>query len=357
MLPQQKPIRQALPVIPNTPAHSGRFHTRATSSRRSARIDGVGSDRSGDGQGNAIVRADISGRIGARRRAGIAPRAAGANGIRRPTVAWRTAPWSIVGCLLLLATSSGCARLGPGWGSLPDGPAAGGPSVASTGCPVDESAETVDSEVTFSAAEEWTEPSLLEPDLPPPPADLEATDGMGTMSGPWPDAEGVDCPCGCDSADGCAVASETDEPGCRGRLACIGLARPLLAAFSKEHPVRPRFHPVPLRPVFRPVDAPTPAVAVEVDAETSGTAAPLPLPGQRLPGQWAPPLEIPVPMPVPEGLPLPEAQPEGSDRLTRAAAPAEAATGRKSWIFSLKPEPEAAGEDRLASADRGVGRQ
>ena len=109
---------------------------------------------------------------------------------------------------------------------------------------------------------------------------------------------------------------------CRGRLPLPGGI-----AVSRDPP--PRFHPVPVQPVFS--SGVTQAVHVEagVTPGEQGNVPPTP------PEEAVPRIEIVVPAPAPESIPRPQAEPKRGDRVTRRI---ETAPRPGSWLFNTAPE-------------------
>lgn len=144
------------------------------------------------------------------------------------------------------------------------------------------------------------------------------------------DARQTGCPTDGDRASTCT--SESIQPcgpspcGCRlaGRLDCAGSGSG--AEVGVAYYRHPRFHPVPLRPVFS-----SPFAAVPI-------AEPLVVPPDALqpiiqPGAIPPRIEVVPPAPVLEEILRPQPEPQPEDRLTSVPRRLPPRPDSRSWIF------------------------
>ena len=119
------------------------------------------------------------------------------------------------------------------------------------------------------------------------------------------------------------------EPGLlldRIRPVWDALGQPLRARIDARHYRHPRFHPVPLQPVFSPRCGEPPVTDLgTVPGDSHVPAVP--------PVEGAPQIEIILPPLTPEGMTPPKAEPEQRDRVTRLPGRLQTASRPGSWIF------------------------
>jgi len=122
----------------------------------------------------------------------------------------------------------------------------------------------------------------------------------------------------------------TLEPGLLlDRIRCVwgDLGQPLRARIDARRYRHPRFHPVPLQPVFTPRCGEPPVADLgTVPGDSHVPAMPA--------GEGAPQIEIILPAPIYEGITPPKAEPEQRDRVTRLPRQLQTASRPGSWIFS-----------------------
>ena len=150
----------------------------------------------------------------------------------------------------------------------------------------------------------------------PPVYSTEAVvDAAGTQQ---PGCDDSCSPGACDAGEEMRV-SERGCRTCRHLRPLARLGRPVVEAAYYNHP---RFHPVPVRPVFSPRFSPVP---------TSDALIPevLPTPPALPPEQ----IELIPPGAVPEQIRTRQPQPEHGDRLTREPRAFAPAGQAGSWIF------------------------
>jgi hypothetical protein len=151
---------------------------------------------------------------------------------------------------------------------------------------------------------------------------LSQTASEGLNSGAAGGAEGCSPAC-------CATGASTDHDlGCGVEPICGGLPRLLGARLAARRYRHPRFHPVPLQPVFLPRvgDVPTGDLGrVPADSRVPGP----------LPADGPPQIEMPAPTPGPEEVPLPGAEPGHPDRVPQAPRRLTTASRPGSWLFNL----------------------
>lgn len=139
----------------------------------------------------------------------------------------------------------------------------------------------------------------------------------------------------------------TLEPGLfldRIRRVWGDLGQPLRARIDARRYRHPRFHPVPLQPVFSPLCGEPPVADLgTVPGDSHVPAMP--------PGEGAPQIEIILPAPTPEGMTPPKAEPQQRDRVTRSPGQLQTASRPGSWIF-YPPMPRRPAPSIPPSQDR-----
>jgi hypothetical protein len=151
-------------------------------------------------------------------------------------------------------------------------------------------------------------------------------DELTGAEAPGPDRDGCR---GVRPAAGCGTAMAWYEGlGCRVGEVCGGLVLSLRERMGLSGYVRPRFHPVPVRPVFFPC----------MGMAMAGDLAPVPAaydPGEPPPASDSPWIEPALPPPAIEEVPAPEAEPGEQARV--AAINMAEETASRPGSRSLRP--------------------
>lgn len=159
-----------------------------------------------------------------------------------------------------------------------------------------------------------------------------------------PQQSSFETPC---SPDSCRRCGDW-VPGSR-LLACRSCGRSRRAVPAEVgYQSHPRFHPVPVEPVFLPRSGPVPVVHNRMNPRDHSAPRPSPDAG-------APQIHAAPSAPVPEQIRTPPPGPKKEDRVTRAPRRLGTASRSRSWIFN-PPTPgklEPAVEARLSTQANG----
>lgn len=170
--------------------------------------------------------------------------------------------------------------------------------------------------------------------LPAKPAEEAPSPGQADSQIPWPP----------ETDEASAAAAPGDREGICST--CGGRGLPLLAGVVPAGYIHPRFHPVPLQPVFYPAEGQAVGLNHGMGPEGGG---PPPMP----PREGTPRIEMVIPAPATEHIPPPKADSEEEDRLARVPRRVETASQPRSWIFSAPPNGAPVGTAEATSGADG----